>query len=215
MPNARVGRVRRRRIRQAFLVFGKNKFVDKVSQLEMPTAAPDAQVETQTTCCCCTVPVEVTVTDEGVGLDSSCFERTDIYISTLGDIKMPGATIKRELGCVTATVLKQRGHAGGGGMAGMYAAELAEAEKCRALAISKLRLKAGNAGGNAILGLKLDLESALFNSSIVVANGTAVEVDWGAGAGWTNESTPLYLPGSYGSTVNPVIATATPMEMTR
>jgi uncharacterized protein YbjQ (UPF0145 family) len=154
------------------------------------------------------------VTDEGVELDASCFERTDVYVSTLGDIKMPGACIVRELGCVTATVLKQKGR-GQNGMAQMYAAELAEAEKCRALAISKLRQKAGAAGGNAILGLKLDLESAIFNSSIVVANGTAVEVNWGAGGGWTNESTPLYLPGSYGSTANPIVATATPMEMSR
>ena len=56
-----------------------------------------------------------------------------------------------------------------------------EAESARALAIGKLRTKAKKAGANAVLGLKVDIESDSYGqgtlgSTLVIAQGTACVV---------------------------------------
>jgi hypothetical protein len=55
-----------------------------------------------------------------------------------------------------------------------------EAESARALAIGKLRSKAKRAGANAVLGLKVDIESDTYagtlGSTLVIAQGTACVV---------------------------------------
>mmetsp|Transcript_28463 Transcript_28463/g.66100 ORF Transcript_28463/g.66100 Transcript_28463/m.66100 type:complete len:162 (-) Transcript_28463:202-687(-) len=88
----------------------------------------------------------------------------DVYVSTLSSPVASGLVVTKELGLVSGTCVKVKGR---GNLNPMKAEDVQkwalensfESEGAKLMAIGKLRTKAKQAGANAVLGMKVDMES--------------------------------------------------------
>ena len=148
--------------------------------------------------CDCCMPPQLDVSVDGEALAASRtdinpleFADLDVYVSTLTSLASPNLRVACELGYISATYTRCKQRRLVGGMQSMitqWVAESAmEAESARALAMGKLRSKAKQAGANAILGVKIDIEgdsvgNGSLSYTLVVATGTAVIVEPASGS---------------------------------
>ena len=171
----------------------------------------DQQIEYQ--CCgvCCPVyhpPAEITASSDQITVDAECAEDLDVFVSSL--TTPPPGGIEQDLGLISVIVGKirnvritqqQRQQMVNGRGVGTFQlkqleADMAEMERARGLAFAKLRRKAKRMDANAILNVKVDLETA-GQASIVYASGNAVILKKPQGSGsalWGGSDLPPYLP---------------------
>ena len=109
----------------------------------------------------------------------------DIYVTTLNAPAAPGLHVVREMGLVSATYTRAKQKLHTINVKQWVVENALEAESARALAIASLRTKAKQAGANAVLGIKLDLEGdslGAMSYTLVTASGTAVVLADSSGA---------------------------------
>ena len=182
--------------------------------------APKAEVTYQCCGCCCPIyhpPAEITASSDQITVDASCAEDLDVFVSSLTVPPLGG--IQQDLGLVSVIVGKirnvrmtaiQRQQAMSGQGIGNFQlkqleADMAEMERARGLAFAKLRRKAKRMDANAILNVKVDLETA-GQASIVYASGNAVILNKpqvGGSARWGGSELPPYLPWAEASPALP------------
>jgi uncharacterized protein YbjQ (UPF0145 family) len=106
-------------------------------------------------------------------------ENLDIYVSTLGSPMVAGLVVVKEFGLVTGSFVKSKCGTFQSPQEWVNSNAL-EAEKARSVAVGNVRKKAKEAGANAVIGLKIDVESTTrgqgseWSMTYVVATGTAV-----------------------------------------
>ena len=107
----------------------------------------------------------------------------DVYVSTLPSPVASGLVVVKELGLFTGTCVRVKGignlNPGNADDVHKWALENAfESESAKSMAIGKLRTKAKQAGANAVLGLKVDMEADAWpntsrSMTLATATGTA------------------------------------------
>ena len=119
-------------------------------------------------------------------IDPTEIANLDVYVSTLSKPVASGLVVAKVIGVLTGTCACAKGHVGANGQGGnpenaadvqKWAIENThESESAKSLAIAKLRTKAKRAGANAVLGLKVDMESNNWGNrsmTLATATGTA------------------------------------------
>jgi uncharacterized protein YbjQ (UPF0145 family) len=132
--------------------------------------------------CCCFIPIKVDVlvstsTDPTFRkpLDKDTLNDLDVFLSTtdvIGDMQ-----VIKNFGMVSATHTGTKSRQQSYGIPEMIANSAAGAESVRAHAFASLRARAKLIGANAVLGVKIDLESTdhgWHTISVAIATGTAV-----------------------------------------
>ena len=114
-------------------------------------------------------------------IDPTEIANLDVYVSTLSSAVASGLVVVKEFGLVSGTCARVKGQ---GGLNAQEAADVKkwaienthESESAKSMAIAKLRTKAKRAGANAVLGLKVDMESNNWGNrsmTLATATGTA------------------------------------------
>ena len=181
-------------------------------------------------CCGCCCPIqqpitEITASSDDIRVDDSDKQDLDVFISTLTQ-PPTGSKIIVDHGLISVIVGKfrqQQPYRQGGGVQNFYQrkleADMAEMERARGSAFGKLRAKAKKLDANAVLNIKVDLETA-GKASIVYASGNAVQLDnrgqkGGGAMTWAGHDVPPYFPWSAAADDAVVVQPVEPLEMSR
>jgi len=189
------------------------------------------EVEVEFLCCgcCCEIakpkPItEITASSDDIKVDDSDKQDLDVFISSLAQ-PPTGSKIIADHGLISVIVgkFRQAQHVQGGGVQNYYQqkleADMAEMERARGAAFGKLRAKAKKLDANAVLNIKVDLETA-GKASIVYASGNAVQLDnrgqkGGGAMTWAGHDVPPYFPWSAAADDAVVVQPVEPLEMSR
>ena len=131
-------------------------------------------------------------------IDPTEIANLDVYVSTLSSAVASGLVVVKEFGLVSGTCARVKGQ---GGLNAQEAADVKkwaienthESESAKSMAIAKLRTKAKRAGANAVLGLKVDMESNNWGNrsmTLATATGTACILADMNGVGQTMQVRP-------------------------